>query len=182
MFSIAAAIILHRNLITNAVAGSDIQANYLFVELVLENGIWEPAMTSVFSSIPIVGTVPAIYSVMTGISTAFVFKVVYSLLFALVPLGIYYMFAGTFGANVALIGSYFFLFYFRTFDSTPGKTRIAQLFVVLLILVIITERDRFPGKNGWEGLFLGWDNLLSLHHSVYLFYFTSGRLHAGTSL
>lgn len=170
VFTVAAAIILHRNLITNAVVGSDIQANYYFVELILENEVWLPVMTNTFSSLPIIGTVPAIYSVVTGISIAFVFKVLYSLIFALVPVGLYYVFKDTFGINIALVGAYFFIFYYRTFNGTPGKTRIAQLFVVLLLLVIITDQDRLPGKELVGGLVFGIGLIFSHYTTAYIFF------------
>lgn len=168
VFAVASAIFLHRNLITNAVVGSDIQVNYFFVELLLENGVWEPAMVGVYSSIPIVGTVPAVYSVVTGISAAFVFKVLYTLLFALVPIGIYYAFEGVFGANAAFVGAYFFTFYFRAFNGTPGKTRIAQLFVILVVLVVLTDRDRLPARE-WVGFVFGVGLIFSHYTTTYIF-------------
>ncbi|WP_245998515.1 DUF2206 domain-containing protein [Halalkalicoccus subterraneus] len=168
VFTVAAGIVLHRNLITGAVVGSDIQVNYFFVELVLENGAWEPGMADVYSSIPVVGAVPAVYSIVTGISTALVFKVLYSLLFALAPVAIYYTFADVFGRDVAFAGAYFFVFYFRTFNGTPGKTRIAQLFMILVVLTMITDRDRLPGKE-WVGAVFGIGLILSHYTTTYIF-------------
>ncbi len=182
VFTVAAAIFLHRNLITNMVVGSDIQVNYFFVELVIANGIWEPMTAGVFSSIPVVGTVPAVYSVVTGIGTAFVFKLLYTLLFALVPVGTYYAFKDTFGANAALVGAYFFVFYFRSFNGTPGKTRIAALFVILVVLVLITERERLPAKE-WVGFVFGIGLVLSHYTTTYILVislgvaYVLGRLH-----
>lgn len=171
VFAVAAAIVLHRNLITNAVVGSDIQVNYFFVELILETGVWEPGIGDVYSSIPIVGVVPAVYSTVTGIHPAFVFKVLYSLLFALVPVGIYYVFKDVFGMNAALVGAYFFVLYFRAFNGTAGKTRIAQLFVVLMLLVLVTDRDRLPGKE-WIGFVFGIGLVFSHYTTTYIFVFS----------
>ncbi|WP_286044683.1 DUF2206 domain-containing protein [Halalkalicoccus sp. NIPERK01] len=167
VFAVAAAVVLHNNLITNAVVGSDIQINHFFVELLLENGVWEAGMGDVYSSIPVVGTVPAVYAAVTGISPAFVFKVLYSLLFALVPVGIYYAFKDVFGSDVAFVGAYFFVFYFRTFNGTPGKTRMAQLFVVLLLLVLLTDRERLPGKE-WIGFVFGVGLIFSHYTTTYI--------------
>ncbi|MCL7418882.1 MAG: DUF2206 domain-containing protein, partial [Halalkalicoccus sp.] len=168
VFAVAAAIFFHHNLITNAVVGSDIQVNHFFVELVVENGVWEPGLgDDVYSSIPVVGTVPAVYAVVTGIDPALVFKAIFSLLFALVPVGIYYTFDDVFGAKSALVGAYFFVFYFRAFNGTPGKTRIAQLFVVLLLLVLITDRDRLPGKE-WVGFVFGIGLVFSHYTTTYI--------------
>lgn len=168
VFAVAAGIFLHRNLITNAVVGSDIQVNYFFIELLLENGVWEVGLgDDVYSSIPVVGAVPAVYSAVTGIDPALVFKLLFSLLFALVPVGVYYAFKDTFGANAALAGAYFFVVYFRAFNGTPGKTRIAQLFVVLLLLVLITDRDRLPGKE-WVGFVFGLGLVFSHYTTTYI--------------
>lgn len=167
VFAVASAVFLHRNLITNAVVGSDIQVNYFFVELLLETGIWEPAMVDVYSSIPVVGTVPAVYSMVTGIGAAFVFKVLYTLLFALVPVGVYYAFEDVFGTKAAFVGAYFFTFYFRAFNGTPGKTRIAQLFVILLVLAMIADRDRLPAKE-WVGFVFGVGLVFSHYTTTYI--------------
>lgn len=167
VFAVASSIFLHRNLITNAVVGSDIQVNYFFVELLLETGIWEPAMVDVYSSIPVVGTVPALYSMVTGISAAFVFKLLYTLLFALVPVGIYYAFEDVFGMKAAFVGAYFFTFYFRAFNGTPGKTRIAQLFVILLVLAMLADRDRLPAKE-WVGFVFGLGLVFSHYTTTYI--------------
>ncbi len=168
VFTVAAGIVFHRNLITGMVVGSDIQVNHFFVELMLETGAWGPAMGDVYSSIPVVGAVPAVYSVVTGISTALVFKMLYSLLFALVPVAIYYTFEDVFGKNAAFVGAYFFVFYFRTFNGTPGKTRIAQLFMILVILTMLTDRDRLPGKE-WVGAVFGMGMVLSHYTTTYIF-------------
>lgn len=182
VFTVAAAIFLHRNLITNMVVGSDIQSNYFVVELVIQNGIWEPMTGDVYSSIPVVGAVPAVYSVVTGIGTAFVFKLVYTLLFALVPVGTYYAFKDTFGANAAFAGAYFFIFYFRSFNGTPGKTRTAALFVILVVLVLVTERERLPAKE-WVGFVFGIGLITSHYTTTYILAislgvaYVLGRLH-----
>ncbi|ADJ14080.1 DUF2206 domain-containing protein [Halalkalicoccus jeotgali] len=173
VFTVAVGIVLHRNLITGAVVGSDIQVNYFFVELLLEAGAWEPAMGDVYSSIPVVGAVPAVYSVVTGIDPAMVFKLLYSLLFALVPVVLYYTFEDVFGKDAAFVGAYFFVFYFRSFNGTPGKTRIAQLFMILVILTMVTDRERLPGKE-WIGALFGAGMILSHYTTTYIFVISLG--------
>lgn len=166
--SIAAAIFLHRNMITTSVVGSDIQVNYYVARMVFETGVWDPALGGVYLSLPTVTTVPAILSSVTGLSVAYVFKLGYSSIFALAPLGMYYAFRRPFGSNAAFVGGLFFILFFRTFYETPDKERIAQLFIVLFLLTVVIDRDRLLEPR-WLGAIFGVGIVFSHYTTTFIF-------------
>lgn len=168
--SIAAAVFLHRNMITNSVVGSDIQVNYYVAQMLFDTGVWNPALGGVYLSLPTVTTVPATLSAVTGVSVAYVFKLGYSSLFALAPLGMYYAFRRPFGSNAAFVGGLFFILFFRTFYETPDKERIAQLFIVLFLLTVVIDRDRLLEPK-WLGAIFGIGIVLSHYTTTFIFVF-----------
>lgn len=168
--SIAAAIFLHRNMITRSVVGADIQLNYYVARMLFETGVWDPALGGVYLSLPTVTTVPAILSSVTGVSVAYVFKLGYSSIFALAPLGMYYTFRRPFGENAAFVGGLFFVLFFRTFYETPDKERIAQLFIILFLLAMVIDRDRLLEPK-WLGAIFGIGIVFSHYTTTYIFVF-----------
>lgn len=127
--------LLHRNLITDHVLGADIQFVYYVSETVLNTHEWSSGVGGSIQGLSAITTVPATFTMLTGIELTTTFKVIYVLLFALVPVGMYYLSTELFGEEVAFFGSLFFVFYHLTFYFTPGKQLVSELFVVLLLLL-----------------------------------------------
>jgi uncharacterized membrane protein len=144
VYTLGLSVLLHRNLVTDFVIGSDIQETYFVAELIAQAGYWTPALGdgSTLAALPMVTVVPAIYTVIADVPLALVYKLVYSFVFALTPVTMFYAFRQLFSDREALLGSLFFLFYFVTFNGVPGKQRIAELFVALIVLVVV--------QRGWK--------------------------------
>ncbi len=135
IFFIALATFLHRNLLTSGVIGADVQFQYFLALRIHELGVWSPGVGSRIMALPMVTSVPATFSILTGISVATVFKTIYVFVFSLVPVGIYYVGKDIFGRREAFFGSLFFVFYHTSFYLTPGKQLLSELFIVLLLLL-----------------------------------------------
>lgn len=133
VFSVGLATFLHRNLVTGFVVGADVQSLYATANILVESQRWAPALGGDTMTVPVVTLAPAALSIIADLTLPTVFTVVYVLVFAFVPLGIYYLASDHFGPDVAVFGSYFFVFYHVTFSFTPGKQLLAGLFVVLLL-------------------------------------------------
>jgi|AntRauTorcE11898_2_1112593.scaffolds.fasta_scaffold00198_11 uncharacterized membrane protein len=140
LLTLGFSILLHRNLLTNHVIGADIQATYATAELILQNQRWSVDLASTSTSLPMVTSVPAAISTFAGIKLTTTYKVVYALLFSLVPVGMYYVGKEIFDNNIAFYGSLFFIFYHITFTVTPGKQHMSELFAVLILLSIFHQR------------------------------------------
>ncbi|ELY67292.1 DUF2206 domain-containing protein [Natrinema versiforme] len=168
VFSVALSTLLHRSLASGHVVGADIQFTYYLSELFASNHQWAPALGGSMSSVPIVTAVPVAYSMVTGLELVTIFTVVYPIIFAVVPLGIYSLAADVFDGTVGLYASLFFVFYHGTFYLTPGKQRLSELFIVGALLLYFRHESR---DRGWTiGMVLLATGLVHSHYgSTYVF-------------
>ncbi|MGZ4951462.1 MAG: DUF2206 domain-containing protein, partial [Halobacteriota archaeon] len=92
--AIALALLLHNALITNYLWGFDIQIERFVTQTVVSNGFWgaspslDPNVLNLNSMLSITMLAPLL-SVATGMSVTWVLKLIFPLLFAMVPLGLY---------------------------------------------------------------------------------------------
>lgn len=148
VFSLAVAVLLHRNLLSDHVIGADIQATYFLAQEVARVGYWSPELGGTLISIPVVSAVPVAVSAVTGIELVRTFTLVYLVLFSFVPVGIYYVCRDVFSEEVGLFGALFFLFYHGSFYYTPGKQLLSGLFVVSLLLLYFRGAPGADGRHG----------------------------------
>jgi len=135
LFSISLSLLLHRNLISNYIIGADQQITYFYSNLIKTTLSWDPQIGG-HNTIIIVTMVPAIYSLIININLHLVFKVIYSFLYSLCPVGLFYAFRKAFGDKEAFLAGVFFSFYWRFFHDTPGKEAMAHFFIVLFLMLI----------------------------------------------
>lgn len=143
--SVSLAMLFHRNLLTDHVVGADIQSLYAIAEHLVRVGVWSPGMAGQASALPVVTAVPAALSVLTGLSVATTYKTLYVFVFALTPVGLYYVARDVFDEEVALFGALFFSIYHVSFYFTPGKQLVSELFVVLLLSTLWSDAP-WPGR------------------------------------
>ena len=81
-------------------------------------------------------------SVATGMSVTWVFKLIVPILFALVPLGLYRLYQKQTSHRIALFGVFYFMvtFSFYTEMLAMARQEIAELFVVMLLLLIVDRQ------------------------------------------
>ena len=136
VFSLALAALFQRNLLSAHVVGADVQEVSWVVRRIARAHRWLPATGAPSMAIPVMSVGPAAFSVLTGVDVTYTFTVVYVALFALVPLGVFYVGRTVFDPEAGLYGALFFLFYHLTFWFTPGKQLVSELFVVALVLLV----------------------------------------------
>ncbi|WP_224332700.1 DUF2206 domain-containing protein [Haloprofundus halobius] len=147
VFSVALSMVLHRSLLTDHVVGADIQNTFFVSSVIGRAGVWSPEINGTSMAVPMMTSVPVSVTVLTGIGLPTTFKVTYALLFALVPVGMYYIAREVFDSNIALFGSLFISFYHLSFYFTPGKQLVSQLFVVGLMLLYVRTRLATTGSK-----------------------------------
>ena len=145
-FFVSFSTLLHRNLLTDHVVGADIQALYATARTIMQAGYWSPALGGSSIAASVVTAIPAAFATVTGLELAIVYKVIYVLLFAFVPLGMYYLSSDIFSENIALFGTLVFAFYHVSFYFTPGKQLISELFVILLLSVLFRKEEWGVGR------------------------------------
>ncbi len=173
----AIALLFHNALITNYIWGLDIQSEYAAAQLVISNGFWgaPPLLTQAsmdVNSVLSVTMFAPLLSIATGMSLTWVFKLIFPLLFALVPLGLYRLWQKQTSHRIALFGVFYFMvtFSFYTEMLALARQELAELFLVMLLLLIVDRRmDRTP-RVALFGLF-GLSLIVSHYALTYVFLF-----------
>ncbi|MGP8011612.1 MAG: DUF2206 domain-containing protein, partial [Halobacteriota archaeon] len=173
----AIALLLYNSLITNYIWGLDIQSEYTAAQLVISNGFWgaPPLLTQAsmdVNSVLSVTMFAPLVSIATGMSLTYVFKLIFPLLFALVPLGLYRLWQKQTSHRIALFGVFYFMvtFSFYTEMLSMARQELAELFLVLLLLLIVDRKmDRTP-RVALFGLF-GLSLIVSHYALTYVFLF-----------
>lgn len=137
VFFVSLATLIHRNLLTSNLIGFDIQHIAFIASLVKSSGQWTPGLGGSVGTLPVVTAVPATVATVGGIGLPVTFKTLYVLLFALVPVGIFYVGQELFDREIGIYASLFFLFNNITMGFTPGKQLISELFLILIVLAFV---------------------------------------------
>ena len=179
VFVIAISLLYHRSLISMYIWGYDINLESYLCNLVNMNGIWDSTIPRTYNAMLSIVMVAPIYSIISNMDITWVFKIIYPLLFALVPLGLYRVFQKQTGDKIAFLSCFFFvsLFTFYTEMLALARQQIAELFLVLLILAMI-DKDMNKIKRSVLFILFGF-SLVTSHYGlsyIYLFCLISAWL------
>lgn len=146
VFVIALCLLFQRTLISAWLTGADIQTEWSLANTILNTGVWNPngSINQVVSMLSVVALAP-IYSLISSLDLVWVFKVVYPIIFALVPVGLYQIFRRQLNQKVAFLSCFFFVAWspFYILLTELARQEVAELFFVLLILLLVSkEMDR----------------------------------------
>ena len=138
ILSISISLVLHTSLISNHIWGYDLHNEYYIAKLVITNGFWNYNYNTILNSMLSIVILPPLYSSVSGLSLNWTYKIVYPLIFSLVPLALYQIYQNFTGKKVAFLASFFFMSFFIFYSEMLQLARqeIAELFFVLLILLI----------------------------------------------
>lgn len=149
VFTIALTLIFQFTLASNQPYGfADINIEYYVSKLTQNSGYWN---STVHFTDPVYGTyydmlsltiLPIVYSNVLKIEITWVFKIVYPLIFAFVPLALYFIWREKFGATIALFSAFLFMSQvtFYTEMLTLERQMIGELFFVLLFIVLFSKK------------------------------------------
>jgi len=151
LLMIAIALLFHSALISKYIVpyGSDVPGEYFIFKTVESNaywsstlpssmGIWYGRMNDMLS----ITILPTFYANILNFDPAWVFKMLYPLIFSLVPLGLYQIWQTHIGKKYAFISAFLFVALETFYNEMLGLNRqmIAELFFVLLLLVIVNKK------------------------------------------
>ncbi len=148
ILSIAVALLFHSSLITNYIYGTDIHTEYYVYKLVQENGYWDSTAYfddprfGRFNTMLSTTMLPTIYANILNMDGTWILKILFPLLFSLVPLGLYKMWQINLGKKTAFISAFLLMSQVTFYMEMIGLTRqmIAEFFFVLLFLVLLSEK------------------------------------------
>jgi uncharacterized membrane protein len=141
IFSLSLSLLLFTSLISEYIWGWDIHLEYYLANLPLSNGYWDHSIpTNTNAMLSIVALAP-ILSIFCDLSLHSVFKVCFQIIYAFVPLGLYELYRRLTSERIAFFSVLFFIttFSFYTEMVSLARQEIAELFFVLLLLVIIVD-------------------------------------------
>jgi uncharacterized membrane protein len=148
IFIISLCLLYQTTLQTPYLIGSDIYTEYAYYNLVSISGIWDPNTTGIVNSCLSITMLAPLYSIFMNIPGVWVFKAVYPLIFALMPVVLFKVFRLQSGPRVSFLAVFFFLAV-PTFSLeliSLCRQQVAELFLVLVILLLVERRLRILPK------------------------------------
>lgn len=128
--------------------GWDIHAEYYVSRVTFDNQIWSDEFQNIFwgtyNQMLSLTILPSIYSSILNMEIIWIFKIVYPIIFSLVPLGVFQVSKKYFDNKGALIATFLFISQITFYSEMLGLARqmIAEVFLVaFLILISKTEFD-----------------------------------------
>lgn len=179
IYVISLTLLYHYSLISNYICGYDIHHEYYVSSLVLKNSFWNPHISSNTNSMLSVVMLAPIYSNICSMSLTSVFKIVYPLIYSLVPFTMYYIFKKQIDAKSSFYSCFFFIsiFVFYTEMLALARQQIAELFLVLIILLISSHNDRSSISKSTLLLIFLFSLSVSHYALSYIFMFQLGLLY-----
>jgi len=157
LFMIAISLLFHSSFISNYIVsfGSDVLLEHFVFKTTQNNAYWSSTnlyfgdigygrMNSMLS----VTILPTIYSSLLNMDSTWVFKMLFPLIFSFVPLGLYQVWRGYVGKKYAFVSAFFFMAFLVFYTEMLGLNRqmVAELFFVLLLLVVLNKKMKPPSK------------------------------------
>lgn len=175
VFVIGLSLLFSRSLISMYITGSDIHEEYFYANTVISEGYWDPTRTGILNSMLSITMFAPVTSLLSGLALTWLFKVIYPLLMALVPLGLYIIFQKQTEDRIA----FFAVFFFMSVSHFSGmaallRQEVATLFLVLLTLLIVDKEIEIKKKGV---LFVCFGVIMVVSHYLlsllYMFYLMS---------
>ena len=172
IFIISISLLYQGWLISTYIWGADIYSEYGFSKMVIDYGYWNWNVyqnTNAMLSITMLGP---IYYYISNLDLTWIYKIIYPFLFSLVPLGIYQIVKKQTNKKIALLSTFFFVS--TTFFSVwviPFKQELAELYIVLITLIILNEKMDKKKRFISIGIIWIFFNCFPLWNSLFLFIF-----------
>lgn len=158
IFMIALALLFHFSLISGYIVpyGGDSPVELFVFRNAQSNSYWYPVLPFAIGDQPLgrmnamlsVTILPTVYSNMLGMDPTWVYKIIYPLIFALLPVGLYLLWQPYIGKKFAFFAAFLFMAQSTFYTEMMALSRqlIAELFFVLLFLVLFNKKISMQTK------------------------------------
>jgi len=170
LFVIAVALLFHMSLFSCYIHGGDIFGEHAVFGLTERASHWDPSFSDKLYAMLSVTVLPTIYSNVLGMDGTWIFKIVYPLIFAFVPVGLYQLFKSMVSKEIALFSVFFFMSneVFFTELVVLARQMVGELFYVLLFLTIFNKK--INGSSKWFFFVIFSFGLIVSHYAMsYIF-------------
>lgn len=155
---IAVSLIFQRQFISRYLLGSDVFGEFYVFRLTSTGSLWNATISTSarelldYNGMLSVTILPTIYSSLLNVQGECVFKVVYFLLYSLVPLCLYQTYKREFGKDTAFLSAFYFVLFPR-FYGEERRQIIGELFLALMIYLILNASLKSRKKRILLGIF-----------------------------
>jgi uncharacterized membrane protein len=129
------------------------------------------SFNSPYYSMMSITILPEIFSVITAMDSSFLFKLLYPVVAAFVGIGAYRLYQTQTDNKTAFLATFFLITVSIAKGMGPARQQIAELFYVLLLLILI-RKDFSPFKKNVLLIVFGAALVLSHYSLTYIFLFT----------
>jgi uncharacterized membrane protein len=138
---IALSLLLQFSLFSNYIHGPDCASEFPPMRLTMANHFWDFSTDLRTDSMLSLTIFPTIYSTMSNMDLTWTYKIVYPLIFSIVPLVLYELWQMYISKKYAFIAAFVFIAEPTFYNEMLSLTRqmIAELFFVLLLFVILKK-------------------------------------------
>ena len=142
VFVISLSLLLHKSLITNYIWGWDVNNEYFLASQVISNSLWDQNLAMNYNSMLSVMMVAPIFSTFINTGLIWIMKIVYPFIFALTPLGLYYVFRKQTSPRIAFFAAFFFMIQFTFYTEMVSLIRqqVAEFMLVLVLMIMVSEQ------------------------------------------
>ncbi|MFC2001741.1 DUF2206 domain-containing protein [Chloroflexota bacterium] len=171
IFFISISLLLMFSLRGLHVTGGDTHIEYNFFQRMLSNGYWSVLGTGNLDSCLIITLLPTIYQALLNINPEFLYKILYSLMGAFLPLAIYLLARKYVGSFYAFLACIFFMSQVQ-FQWTPAYARNnpGALFFALALMVLFSDNISDYAKRPLFIIFSA-SVIVSHYSSTFIFFF-----------
>ncbi len=136
--AVAASLLAQNAFVTDYLSYWDVHLEYNIASLVIAGGHWDSTVSGYLNTMLSVVFLVPFYVHLCGIELTWAFKIVFQLIFCLVPLGLYVAYSRQAGHKIACLACLFFMFLVTFFTEMQGLTRqeVAELFLVLILMLM----------------------------------------------
>lgn len=153
LLMIAISLLFHSSLVSKYLInfGSDISLEYAIAKVTTSDALWSPLGNPAagrFDSMLSITILPAIYSNLLNLTLTWTFKILYPVIFSLVPLGLYLLWKKYIGSKGAFIAAFLVVAQETFYGEMLGLARqmIAEVFLVLLLLTLLSIKMETPKR------------------------------------
>jgi uncharacterized membrane protein len=139
---IAFFLLFHISLTSGFLVGYDVHLEAYFAQKTLINSFWVKSILNPYSGMLSITILPVIYAQFLNYDMMWVFKVVFPLIYLLVPVTLYFVFRKQTSSLVAFLGVFLLMSMDTFYVQMLGLARemIGEFFLVLSLLLIVDKR------------------------------------------
>ncbi|OAT81206.1 DUF2206 domain-containing protein [Desulfotomaculum copahuensis] len=171
IFSISLSLLFFYTLPSSYLTGYDINVEYYFSNLVRISNSWNINTANNVNAMLSIVILPNIFSVLCKVPLTIVYKIFYPILASFIPMGLYEVYRRQLGNIFAFNSSLFVITIFPFYNILPTLARqeIAEIFVVLLLILISKKPEGIAGKMLF--IIFGMSLVVSHYGTAYLYLF-----------